>query len=104
MREAPTALGGRGFYLRILIYSASADAALLQLLEGGLIVDIGLRGFLPASLVDLRRVRDLDPFIGDTITAKVIELDRQRNNVVLSRRAHLEEALAEELPRRLGLT
>jgi small subunit ribosomal protein S1 len=47
-------------------------------------------------LVDLRRVRDLDPFIGDTITAKVIELDRARNNVVLSRRAHLEEALAEE--------
>jgi small subunit ribosomal protein S1 len=41
-------------------------------------------------------VRDLDPFIGDTITAKVIELDRARNNVVLSRRAHLEEALAEE--------
>jgi small subunit ribosomal protein S1 len=64
--------------------------------KGGLIVDIGLRGFLPASLVDLRRVRDLDPFIGETITAKVIELDRARNNVVLSRRAFLEEAQAEE--------
>jgi len=64
--------------------------------KGGLIVDIGLRGFLPASLVDLRRVRDLDPFIGESITAKVIELDRARNNVVLSRRAYLEEAQAEE--------
>jgi small subunit ribosomal protein S1 len=68
----------------------------IEVVKGGLIVDIGLRGFLPASLVDLRRVRDLDPFIGETITAKVIELDRARNNVVLSRRAYLEEAQAEE--------
>ncbi len=74
----------------------TVEGTVIEVVKGGLIVDIGLRGFLPASLVDLRRVRDLDPFIGDTITAKVIELDRQRNNVVLSRRAHLEEALAEE--------
>jgi small subunit ribosomal protein S1 len=64
--------------------------------KGGLIVDIGLRGFLPASLVDLRRVRDLQPFIGESIEAKVIELDRNRNNVVLSRRAYLEEEQAEQ--------
>ncbi|MEA1902569.1 MAG: 30S ribosomal protein S1 [Actinomycetota bacterium] len=74
----------------------TVEGTVIEVVKGGLIVDIGLRGFLPASLVDLRRVRDLDPFIGDTITAKVIELDRQRNNVVLSRRAHLEDALAEE--------
>ncbi|HET9261066.1 MAG TPA: 30S ribosomal protein S1 [Acidimicrobiia bacterium] len=74
----------------------TVEGTVIEVVKGGLIVDIGLRGFLPASLVDLRRVRDLDPFIGDTITAKVIELDRARNNVVLSRRAHLEEALAEE--------
>ena len=74
----------------------TVEGTVIEVVKGGLIVDIGLRGFLPASLVDLRRVRDLDPFIGDTITAKVIELDRQRNNVVLSRRAYLEEALAEE--------
>jgi small subunit ribosomal protein S1 len=74
----------------------TVEGTVIEVVKGGLIVDIGLRGFLPASLVDMRRVRDLDPFIGDTITAKVIELDRQRNNVVLSRRAHLEEALAEE--------
>ena len=74
----------------------TVEGTVIEVVKGGLIVDIGLRGFLPASLVDLRRVRDLDPFIGDTIVAKVIELDRARNNVVLSRRAHLEEALAEE--------
>lgn len=74
----------------------TVDGTVIEVVKGGLIVDIGLRGFLPASLVDLRRVRDLDPFIGETITAKVIELDRARNNVVLSRRAYLEEAQAEE--------
>ncbi len=74
----------------------TVEGSVIEVVKGGLIVDIGLRGFLPASLVDMRRVRDLDPYIGQTITAKVIELDRARNNVVLSRRAHLEEALAEE--------
>ena len=74
----------------------TVEGTVIEVVKGGLIVDIGLRGFLPASLVDLRRVRDLDPFIGETVTAKVIELDRARNNVVLSRRAYLEEALAEE--------
>jgi small subunit ribosomal protein S1 len=68
----------------------------IEVVKGGLIVDIGLRGFLPASLVDLRRVRDLQPFIGEDLEAKVIELDKNRNNVVLSRRAHLEEAQAEQ--------
>ena len=76
--------------------NGTVEGTVIEVVKGGLIVDIGLRGFLPASLVDLRRVRDLDPFIGQPITAKVIELDRARNNVVLSRRAHLEEALAEE--------
>ena len=68
----------------------------IEVVKGGLIVDIGLRGFLPASLVDLRRVRDLQPFVGEPIEAKVIELDRNRNNVVLSRRAYLEEEQAEQ--------
>jgi small subunit ribosomal protein S1 len=68
----------------------------IEVVKGGLIVDIGLRGFLPASLVELRRVRDLQPYIGQEIDAKVIELDRNRNNVVLSRRAFLEEQQAEE--------
>jgi len=68
----------------------------IEVVKGGLIVDIGLRGFLPASLVELRRVRELQPYIGRSIEAKIIELDRNRNNVVLSRRAWLEEAQKEQ--------
>jgi small subunit ribosomal protein S1 len=74
----------------------TVKGTVIEVVKGGLIVDIGLRGFLPASLVDLRRVRDLEPFIGQEIEAKVIELDRNRNNVVLSRRAYLEEEQAEQ--------
>lgn len=74
----------------------TVKGTVIEVVKGGLIVDIGLRGFLPASLVDMRRVRDLDPFIGTEIEAKVIELDRNRNNVVLSRRAYLEEEQAEQ--------
>ncbi|MEA2521058.1 MAG: small subunit ribosomal protein [Actinomycetota bacterium] len=67
----------------------------IEVVKGGLILDIGLRGFLPASLVDLRRVRDLAPFVGTELECKIIELDRNRNNVVLSRRAFLEESQSE---------
>ncbi|MDT4985869.1 MAG: small subunit ribosomal protein, partial [Pseudonocardiales bacterium] len=59
------------------------------------IIDIGLRGFLPASLVEMRRVRDLQPYVGKTLEAKIIELDKNRNNVVLSRRAWLEQTQSE---------
>lgn len=68
----------------------------IEVVKGGLIMDIGLRGFLPASLVELRRVRDLAPYIGRTLEAKIIELDKNRNNVVLSRRAWLEETQKEQ--------
>ena len=68
----------------------------IEVVKGGLIIDIGLRGFLPASLVDLRRVRDLHPFIGRVLECKIIELDKNRNNVVLSRRAYLEETQREQ--------
>lgn len=63
----------------------------IEVVKGGVIVDIGLRGFLPASLVDTRRVRDLASFVGKEVECKILELDRNRNNVVLSRRAFLEE-------------
>jgi small subunit ribosomal protein S1 len=68
----------------------------IEVVKGGLILDIGLRGFLPASLVDLRRVRDLHPFVGRELDCKIIELDKNRNNVVLSRRAYLEETQREQ--------
>jgi len=67
----------------------------IEVVKGGLILDIGLRGFLPASLVELRRVRDLHPYVGQQLECKIIELDRNRNNVVLSRRAFLEESQSE---------
>jgi len=67
----------------------------IEVVKGGLILDIGLRGFLPASLVELRRVRDLHPYVGQELECKIIELDRNRNNVVLSRRAYLEESQSE---------
>ncbi len=68
----------------------------IEVVKGGLIVDVGLRGFLPASLVELRRVRDLQQFVGKELECKIIELDKNRNNVVLSRRAYLEEAHFEQ--------
>ena len=64
---------------------------MIEVVKGGLIIDLGVRGFLPASLVDIRRVQNLDEFLGTKIECKVIELNRSRNNVVLSRRAVLEE-------------
>ena len=64
----------------------------IEVVKGGLIVDIGLLGFLPASLVEMRRVRDLTPYIGQQVECRIIELDKNRNNVVLSRRAFLEQS------------
>jgi len=68
----------------------------IEVVKGGLILDIGLRGFLPASLVDLRRVKDLDMYLHTELEARIIEMDRNRNNVVLSRRVLLEEGRKNE--------
>ncbi len=81
---------------KIMAAGQTVKGPVIEVVKGGLIVDIGLRGFLPASLVELRRVRDLQPYVGEDIEAKVIELDKNRNNVVLSRRAYLEEEQAEQ--------
>ena len=67
------------------------EGTVIEVVKGGLILDLGVRGFLPASLVDIRRVQDLDEFMSQQLRCKVIELNRSRNNVVLSRRAVLEE-------------
>jgi small subunit ribosomal protein S1 len=67
------------------------EGGVIEVVKGGLIIDLGIRGFLPASLVDIRRVHNLEEFTGQTLECKVIELNRSRNNVVLSRRAVLEE-------------
>jgi len=81
---------------KVMKEGGTVTGQVIEVVKGGLIVDIGLRGFLPASLVELRRVRDLQPYVGEELEAKVIELDKNRNNVVLSRRAWLEEAQAEQ--------
>src|SRR5206468_8770893 len=72
------------------------EGTVIEVVKGGLIIDLGVRGFLPASLVDIRRVPDLDQYMSTTIECKVIELNRSRNNVVLSRRAVLEEERKEQ--------
>jgi small subunit ribosomal protein S1 len=80
---------------KVMTEGRTIKGPVIEVVKGGLILDIGLRGFLPASLVDLRRVRDLHHFVGQEIECKIIELDRNRNNVVLSRRAFLEESQSE---------
>jgi small subunit ribosomal protein S1 len=66
------------------------SGTVVEVVKGGLILDVGVRGFLPASLVERRRVRNLQPYLGHQLAAKILELDRNRNQVVLSRRALLE--------------
>lgn len=80
----------------------TVTGTVIEVVKGGLIVDIGLRGFLPASLIELRRVRDLSPYLGQEIDAKILELDKNRNNVVLSRRALLEQSQSESRSSFLG--
>ena len=75
------------------------EGRVIEVVKGGLIIDLGVRGFLPASLVDIRRVPNLDEYMGQKIETKVIELNRSRNNVVLSRRAVLEEQRKEDRER-----
>ncbi|HEX3042308.1 MAG TPA: 30S ribosomal protein S1 [Solirubrobacterales bacterium] len=78
------------------------EGSVIEVVKGGLILDLGVRGFLPASLVDIRRVHNLDEFMSQTLECKVIELNRSRNNVVLSRRAVLEEERKEVREQILG--
>ncbi|MBE0429567.1 MAG: 30S ribosomal protein S1, partial [Thermoleophilia bacterium] len=81
---------------------STIEGSVIEVVKGGLILDLGVRGFLPASLVDIRRIQNLDEYLGQTLTCKVIELNRNRNNVVLSRRAVLEEERKEVREQILG--
>lgn len=69
------------------------EATVIARVKGGLLVDVGVRGFVPASHVDLNFVDDLDQYVGKKLRFRIIELDRQRRNVVLSRKQLLEEEL-----------
>src|SRR3984893_12164769 len=72
------------------------EGRVAEVVKGGLAVDVGVRAFLPGSQVDLRPVKNLAAMVGQTIRAKVIKLNRRRGNVVLSRRAVLEEEREEK--------
>ena len=72
------------------------EGEIIECVKGGLIVDIGLRGFLPASLIDVRKTKDLQSYIGERCVCKIIEVDRHRNNVVLSRKVIIEDERKEQ--------
>ncbi|MDD3818312.1 MAG: 30S ribosomal protein S1 [Actinomycetota bacterium] len=72
------------------------EGEIIECVKGGLIVDIGLRGFLPASLIDIRKTKDLESYIGEKCVCKIIEVDRNRNNVVLSRKVIIEDEKKEQ--------
>src|SRR5437773_2461259 len=80
---------------KIMRDGETIQGPVIEVVKGGLILDIGLRGFLPASLVELRRVRDLHPYVGQVLECKIIELDRNCNNVGLCRGALIEESQSE---------
>jgi small subunit ribosomal protein S1 len=70
------------------------EGTVREVVKGGLLVDIGVRAFLPASLVDRGYVEDLSKYLGQVISARVIEMNRARKKVILSRKAVLEEEYA----------
>ncbi|MFZ5632693.1 MAG: bifunctional 4-hydroxy-3-methylbut-2-enyl diphosphate reductase/30S ribosomal protein S1 [Bacillota bacterium] len=72
----------------------TVEGTVREVVKGGLLVDVGVRAFLPASLVDRGYVEDLSKFLGQKISAKVIELNRARKKVILSRKAVVEEEYA----------
>jgi small subunit ribosomal protein S1 len=70
------------------------EVEIVEKVRGGLVANLGVRAFLPASQVDVRRVNDLSPYVGLRMKVKIIELNRRRNRVIISRRAILEVELA----------
>ncbi|CAN5776085.1 30S ribosomal protein S1 [soil metagenome] len=70
------------------------EVEIVEKVRGGLVANLGVRAFLPASQVDIRRVNDLDPYVGQRMKVKIIELNRRRNRVIISRRSILELELA----------
>jgi small subunit ribosomal protein S1 len=70
--------------------------SVLERIKGGLTVDVGIRAFLPGSLVDIKPVKNLESLCGQELEFKVISMDRRRKNVVLSRKAVLEKEFAQK--------
>ncbi|WP_258359294.1 bifunctional 4-hydroxy-3-methylbut-2-enyl diphosphate reductase/30S ribosomal protein S1 [Moorella sulfitireducens (nom. illeg.)] len=74
-----------------LASGAEIQGEVIEVVKGGLLVDVGVRGFVPASLIERGYVEDLNAYLGKTLRLRVIELDRSKNKVVLSQKAILEE-------------
>jgi small subunit ribosomal protein S1 len=72
------------------------EVQIIEKVRGGLVASLGVRAFLPASQVDIRRVNDLSPYVGNRMRVRIIELNRRRNRVIISRRAILETEIAEQ--------
>jgi len=72
------------------------EVEIVEKVKGGLVANLGIRAFLPASQVDIRRVSDLSPYVGQRMRVRIIELNRRRNRVIISRRAILEEEVKEQ--------
>jgi len=79
-----------------LANGTEVQGEVIEVVKGGLLVDVGVRGFVPASLLEMSYVPDLSPYVGKTLRLKVVELDRSKNKVILSHRAVLEEDLARQ--------
>ncbi|QZT32625.1 30S ribosomal protein S1 [Caldalkalibacillus thermarum TA2.A1] len=77
------------------------EVTVAEIVKGGLVVDVGLRGFIPASQVERHFVEDFSEYVGKTLPVKVVELDREKNKVILSHRAALEEEEAKAKEARL---
>src|SRR5690606_3473698 len=86
----------RAWNLRQEIYEKKkpVEVEIVEKVRGGLVANLGVRAFLPASQVDVRRVNDLSPYVGQRLKVRIIELNRRRNRVIISRRAILEEEIA----------
>ncbi len=70
------------------------EVEIVEKVRGGLVANLGVRAFLPASQVDVRRINDLSPYVEQRMRVRIIELNRRRNRVIISRRSIMEEELA----------
>jgi small subunit ribosomal protein S1 len=73
-----------------------------DVVKGGLVVDLGVRGFVPASLVEAHFVEDFSDYKGRTLTFKIVELDKEKNRLILSHRAVVEEEKGKQKQNRIG--
>ncbi len=70
------------------------EVEVVEKVRGGLVANLGVRAFLPASQIDVRRITDLSPYVGQRLKVRIIELNRKRNRVIISRRSIIEEEIA----------